>query len=173
MAEVPQPKYVNRSVGCYGNGQSIFVHSFSLAPFLSSFHLLRQNSPTNPTITIRFRAPMKLLPRCLRHWIARCLHSRLPSLPHDLHRLRRRWTYLLLRLEWHQHLLLLPHLSIPRCSREVYGVGQSIPRCLSCASRYPNSHHPPFLLCCSRRFCDKAVEYLWPYPRLCPCYFLC
>ena len=108
--------------------------------FRHHHYCCRQTSSTNPTTTIFLRASMKLLPRCFLHPRSRCLCGRLPGRTTDLPRICQCGSCLLLRLEWHRHLLLRPQLPRPCCSRAVCGVGWFSPQCLSCASCYPKLH---------------------------------
>ena len=97
------------------------------------------------------------------HRGARCLLVSLTDRTHDLHRLRKWGSCPLLRIEWHRNLLLRPHISCPRCSRGVCGVGRSISRCLSCNSCYPKFHHSPLLLRHLKLFRGQIVETIRPW----------
>ena len=109
---------------------------------------------------------MRLLPHCLRHCRKWCLHGliswRRPSPPHELHRLHRQGSLLLLNLNVHRHLLFCPQLPCPHCTRPILGVGRSIPRWISCASCYLNHHPTNFPFCRLSLFWCWMLEYLRP-----------
>ena len=117
---------------------------------------------------------MKLLPWCFLHTIAHCLHGRISSQTHYFPCIRQWGSCILLRLEWHQHLLICPQLPRPRFSKEVRGSANSVHDVSLALINIQSRVLLLFFLAIRDAFVVRVLK-LFGYGRCrhLPCYFLC